>query len=113
MIGGAWRPPIRFFFGLIHLIFGPVMSFLRCIGKILLYILVIAALVTLGYYVSRFISFSFFVSYFTLGYFLLISLIAYTYRPEKAHYEPFCDVIIPAYNEGRNVYDTVDSTVCG
>ncbi len=87
------------------------MRFLRCIGKILLYILVIGVLAVLGYYVSRVISFSFFVSYFTLGYFLLISLIAYTYRPEKARYEPFCDVIIPAFNEGCYVYETVKSVL--
>lgn len=85
------------------------MRVLRCAGKILLYILVIAALVVLGYYVSRFISFSFFISYFTLAYFLLISLIAYTYRPSGGSYKPSCDVIIPAFNEGRHVYKTVKS----
>ena len=87
------------------------MSFLRCIGKILLYILVIAALVALGYCVSKLISFSFFISYFTLAYFLLISLIAYTYRVEDGDYEPSCDVIIPAFNEGRHVYETIRSVV--
>ena len=100
-------------FRLVHAVFGfvDVMSFLRCGGRILLYILVIAALVVLGYGVSRVISFSFFVSYFTLAYFLLISLIAYTYRPEKADYEPFCDVIIPVFNEGKYVYETVKSVL--
>ena len=78
-------------------------------GKVLLYALVIAAMVLLGYYVSKIISFSFFVSYFTLAYFLIISLIAYTYRPFQDSWRPSCDVIIPAYNEGRHVYRTLQS----
>ena len=68
-----------------------------------------ALLLVAGYYVSKVISLSFFVSYFTLGYFLLISLIAYTYRKFTADVTPSCNVIIPAYNEGRHVYETIRS----
>ena len=87
------------------------MKVLRCILNVLLHILAIALLLVLGYYVSKVISLSFCVSYFTLGYFLLISLIAYTYRPFKENFEPTCDVIIPAFNEGRYVYDTIQSVL--
>ena len=68
-------------------------------------------LMTLGYWISKVISLSFFLSYFTLAYFLLISLIAYTYRKFDDHNCPVCDVVIPAYNEGQHVYDTIKSVL--
>ena len=73
----------------------------------MIFLLFSALLLVAGYYVSKVISLSFFVSYFTLGYFLLISLIAYTYKKFTADITPSCDVIIPAYNEGRHVYETI------
>ena len=77
--------------------------------KTLTFLFFSALLFVAGYFVSKVISLSFFVSYFTLGYFLLISLIAYTYRKFTAEITPSCDVIIPAYNEGRHVYETIRS----
>ncbi len=73
----------------------------------MIFLIFSALLLVAGYFVSKVISLSFFVSYFTLGYFLLISLIAYTYRKFTADITPSCDVIIPAYNEGRHVYETI------
>lgn len=87
------------------------MNVWRCIVRILLQVLAIAVLFIVGHYISKFIVFSVFISYFTLAYFFLISLIAYTYRPFKDSIEPSCDVIIPAFNEGRYVYDTVQSVL--
>ncbi|MBQ6351998.1 MAG: glycosyltransferase [Lentisphaeria bacterium] len=77
--------------------------------KVLIFLLLSALMLTAGYFVSKVISLSFFVSYFTLGYFLLISLIAYTYRKFTADIAPTCEVIIPAYNEGKHVYETIKS----
>ena len=71
----------------------------------------LTVLMVLGYLVSKVISLSFFISYFTLGYFLLISLIAYTYRKFDGRITPTCDVIIPAYNEGKHVYNTILSVL--
>jgi hyaluronan synthase len=76
---------------------------------ILIFVLTLALLLTMGYFVAKAISLSFFISYFTLGYFLLISLIAYTYRAYTDDVTLSCDVIIPAFNEGRHVYDTIRS----
>ena len=77
--------------------------------KILIFAFTLALLLTVGYFIAKVISLSFFISYFTLGYFLLISLIAYTYRNDTSDFAPDCDVIIPAFNEGRHVYDTIKS----
>ena len=74
------------------------------IAKGVMFTVALAVLMVLGYFVSKIISLSFFISYFTLGYFLLISLIAYTYRRFESVITPTCDVVIPAYNEGRHVY---------
>jgi len=83
----------------------------RRIIKILIFLLTLAVLMVAGYFVSKFISLSFFISYFTLGYFLLISFIAYTYRKFDDELMPSCDVIIPAYNEGEHVYETIRSVL--
>lgn len=81
------------------------------IAKGVMFTVALAVLMVLGYFVSKIISLSFFISYFTLGYFLLISLIAYTYRRFESVITPTCDVVIPAYNEGRHVYDTIMSVL--
>ena len=74
----------------------------------------VGILITLGvfaYFNTRLVGLSVFIAYFTLAYFLVISLIAYSYREIESDITPECDVIIPAYNEGRNVYDTVRSVI--
>lgn len=52
------------------------------------------------------------VSFATMGYFLLLALLAYCYKPAK-HLDddalPTCSVIVPAYNEGRQVMETIES----
>ena len=68
---------------------------------------ILSVLVIFAYFTSRMITFSLFLTYFTLGYFLIVSLIAYTYRNFRSDITPECDVIIPAYNEGACVYNTV------
>ena len=64
-----------------------------------------------AYFTNNVIAMSFVLTYFTLGYFLVVSLVAYSYRRSDAEIAPTCDVVIPAYNEGRNVYDTVKSVI--
>ena len=72
---------------------------------------VFVSLAVFTHFTNNVLSFSFVLTYFTLAYFLVVSLIAYSYRRSDATNTPTCDVIIPAYNEGRNVYDTVKSVI--
>jgi hyaluronan synthase len=48
-------------------------------------------------------------SYFTLFYMLVVAVVAYGYRNCEADCTPSCDVLIPAYNEGKHVYKTIKS----
>ena len=73
--------------------------------------IVLATLVVFVYFTARIITFSFFITGFTLVYFLIVSLIAYSYRFFESDNAPDCDVVIPAYNEGSHVYDTVRSVI--
>ena len=50
-------------------------------------------------------------SYITLAYMLIISIIAFTYKVNKAEHSPGCSVIIPVYNESRHIYETVQSVM--
>lgn len=50
-------------------------------------------------------------SYITLAYMLVISIIAFTYKPCKKEFAPGCSVIIPVYNESRHIYETVQSVM--
>lgn len=50
-------------------------------------------------------------SYITLAYMLIISVIAFTYKPCKKEHAPGCSVIIPVYNESRHIYETVQSVM--
>ena len=72
---------------------------------------ILAVLGVFAYFNTRLIGLSVFLSYFTLAYFLVVSLIAYSYREVESDITPVCDVVIPAYNEGRNVYDTIKSVI--
>ena len=79
--------------------------------QVMIAISILAVLGVFAYFNTRLIAFSGFLSYLTLAYFLVIALIAYSYREVESDITPVCDVIIPAYNEGRNVYDTVRSVI--
>ncbi|MBP5532124.1 MAG: hypothetical protein J6Y54_08890 [Lentisphaeria bacterium] len=59
---------------------------------------VLAMLVVFVYFTAKVITFSFFITGFTLVYFLVVSLIAYSYRFFESEIMPDCDVVIPAYN---------------
>ncbi len=48
-------------------------------------------------------------SYITLAYMLIISLIAFTYKPFKGEHAPSCSILIPVFNESRHIYETVCS----
>ena len=72
---------------------------------------VLAALGTFACLMVKMLSLSFFITCFTLGYFLIVSMIAYSYRHVESNITPECDVVIPAYNEGSHVYDTVKSVI--
>lgn len=51
-------------------------------------------------------------SVLTLCYFLFVALCAFIYRPAKEMPEedlPGCSIIVPAYNEGKHVADTLES----
>ncbi len=50
-------------------------------------------------------------SYITLAYMLVISVIAFTYKPFKDDHAPSCSVIIPVFNESRHIYETVQSVM--
>ena len=69
------------------------------------------SLAAFSHFTNNVLALSFVLTYFTLVYFLIVSLIAYAYRRSDARITPSCDVVIPAYNEGRNVYDTVKSVI--
>ena len=72
---------------------------------------VLSLLGVFTYFMVKMLTLSFFITYFTLGYFLIVSLIAYSYRHVQSDITPECDVVIPAYNEGSHVYDTVKSVI--
>lgn len=55
------------------------------------------------------VNYSLIFSYFTLVYMLVIAFIAFGYRPCRAKYTGSCDVLIPAFNEGKHVYTTIKS----
>ena len=48
-------------------------------------------------------------SYFTLAYMLTIAIVAFGYKPCKTRHTPPCDVLVPAFNEGKHVYKTIKS----
>ncbi|MBQ9754725.1 MAG: hypothetical protein IJV93_08250, partial [Lentisphaeria bacterium] len=50
-------------------------------------------------------------SYFTLAYMLIIAIVAFGYKPCKSSCTPSCDVLIPAFNEGKHVYKTIRSVM--
>ncbi len=58
-----------------------------------------------------FINFPVAFSYFSLFNMLILAIMAFTYRNSEKKYEVKCDVIIPAYNEGRHIYETVKSVL--
>lgn len=57
------------------------------------------------------INYSVIFSYFTLGYMLVIAIVAYGYKPCGVRHKPSCDVLIPAFNEGKHVYKTIKSVM--
>ena len=50
-------------------------------------------------------------SYITLGYMLIVSVIAFTYKAFTGEHAPSCSVIIPVFNESRHIYETVQSVM--
>ena len=50
-------------------------------------------------------------SYFTLAYMLVIAFVAYGYKPCEKKHTPSCDVLIPAFNEGKHIYKTIKSVM--
>lgn len=82
-------------------------KYLQSVASVLI---LIALGVGCGYVIKE-MNPSILLSYFTLGYFLFTVLIAYSYRSYESDAKPSCDVIVPAYNEGRHVYDTIKSIV--
>lgn len=50
-------------------------------------------------------------SYFTLLYMLVIAIVAFGYKPCYTKHTPTCDVLIPAFNEGKHVYKTIKSVM--
>ena len=50
-------------------------------------------------------------SYFSLLNMLVLAVMAFTYRSCKNKCDYRCDVIIPAFNEGRHIFDTVKSVM--
>lgn len=50
-------------------------------------------------------------SYITLGYMLIVSVIAFTYKTFEGSHAPGCSVIIPVYNESAHIYETVKSVM--
>ncbi|MBO7327503.1 MAG: glycosyltransferase family 2 protein [Lentisphaeria bacterium] len=58
-----------------------------------------------------FINFPVAFSYFSLLNMLILAIMAFTYRNSEEKYEKKCDIIIPAYNEGRHIYETVKSVL--
>lgn len=61
--------------------------------------------------VCLFINFPVAFSYFTLLNMLILAVMAFTYRPFTGKHEVSCDVIIPAFNEGRHIFETVKSVM--
>jgi glycosyltransferase involved in cell wall biosynthesis len=61
--------------------------------------------------VCLFITFPVAFSYFSLLNMLILAVLAFTYRPFSKRHEVRCDVIIPAFNEGRHIFETVKSVM--
>ena len=57
------------------------------------------------------VNYSLVFSYFTLLYTLIVAFIAFSYKPCQYDHTPSCDVIIPAFNEGKHVYKTIKSVM--
>lgn len=57
------------------------------------------------------VNYSLVFSYFTLLYTLIVAFIAFSYKNCEYDHTPSCDVIIPAFNEGRHVYKTIKSVI--
>ena len=52
------------------------------------------------------------VSFATMAYFLIVAFLAYCYKPSRHLSDdelPTCSVIVPAYNEGKQVLETIES----
>lgn len=57
------------------------------------------------------VNYSLVFSYFTLLYTLAVALIAFSYKNCEYDHTPDCDVLIPAFNEGKHVYKTIKSVI--
>lgn len=58
-----------------------------------------------------FMNFPVLFNYFMLLNMLVLALMAFRYRSCRNDYQTRCDIIIPAYNEGRHIFDTVKSVM--
>lgn len=61
--------------------------------------------------VCLFINFPVAFSYYSLLNMLILAVMAFTYRSFSGKHEVRCDVIIPAFNEGRHIFETVKSVM--
>lgn len=75
----------------------------------ILYILLLLTLITFISYVFQLASIPIYISIFTSFYFILTIILSSSYKPFMNKFNGNCDIIVPAYNEGRHVYDTVQS----
>ena len=48
-------------------------------------------------------------SYFILLYILIVSIIAFTYKKFDNQIDKQCDIIIPVFNQSKNIFDTIKS----
>lgn len=59
--------------------------------------------------IAKYLTSSFLISYFTFFYFLIVGILAFTYKKYSNNFLEECDLIIPVYNEGKHIYKTIKS----
>lgn len=71
--------------------------------------IIILLIIAVAIYLT--VNYSLVFSYFTLFYTLIVAFIAFSYKNCESVHTPTCDVIIPAFNEGKHVYNTIKSVI--
>lgn len=62
-----------------------------------------------SYLIFKFLTFSLFLSYFSIAYFLLAAICAFLYKNYNGKCNFKCNVVIPVFNEGKHIYKTIKS----
>lgn len=75
----------------------------------LLYMITLLIFIILIAYLFQLASIPIYISGLTFCYFILTVILSLMYKPARKLFNGTCDIIVPAYNEGKHAYDTVQS----